>query len=86
MPSNIPATATKEGSAEFAGPFIEQPKISTGAGDHFNAGFCLGRVLGFSLEESLCTGCATSGYYVRTAHSPTAVELAEFVKNLPTPQ
>lgn len=80
------AAATKEGSAEFAGPFIEQPKISTGAGDHFNAGFCLGRVLGFSLEESLCTGCATSGYYVRTAHSPTAVELAEFVRNLPTPQ
>lgn len=80
------AAATKEGSAAFEGPFIEQPKISTGAGDHFNAGFCLGRVLGFSLEESLCTGCATSGYYVRTAHSPTAVELAEFVRNLPTPQ
>ena len=43
-------------------------------------------MLGFTLDESLCTGCGTSGYYVRTAHSPTAVELAEFVRNLPTPQ
>ena len=80
------AAATKEGSATFEGPFVEQPKISTGAGDHFNAGFCLGRVLGFTLEESLCTGCGTSGYYVRTAHSPSAVELAEFVCDLPNPQ
>ena len=45
---------------------MQQPKISTGAGDHFNAGFCLGRVLGFWLAESLCAGVATSGYYVRT--------------------
>jgi sugar/nucleoside kinase (ribokinase family) len=80
------AAATAEGSASFEGPFGQQPKISTGAGDHFNAGFCLGRVLGMSLEESLCTGCATSGYYVRTAHSPTALELSEFVANLPGPQ
>jgi len=43
-------------------------------------------VLGFSLEESLCTGVATSGYYVRTAQSPSATELAEFVSKLPAPQ
>ena len=24
------------------GPYIGQPKITTGAGDHFNSGFCLG--------------------------------------------
>ena len=80
------AAATKSESATFAGPFVQQPRISTGAGDHFNAGFCLGRVLGFSLEESLCTGCATSGYYVRTAISPSAPQLSEFVANLPQPQ
>ena len=43
-----------EQAAFFAGAFIAHPKISTGAGDHFNAGFCLGRVLGLGLEESLC--------------------------------
>jgi sugar/nucleoside kinase (ribokinase family) len=80
------AAATKDHSASFAGPFVEQPKISTGAGDHFNAGFCLGRVLGFSLEESLCVGCGTSGYYVRAAESPTAAQLAEFIAHLPAPQ
>ncbi len=80
------AAATAEGSAKFQGPFVQQPKISTGAGDHFNAGFCLGRVLGMSLEESLCAGVATSGYYVRSAHSPTAQELADFIAELPPPQ
>jgi len=80
------AAATIDHSAIFYGPFVQQPKISTGAGDHFNAGFCLGRVLGLTLEESLCTGVATSGYYVRTAISPSAKQLAEFIAELPAPQ
>jgi sugar/nucleoside kinase (ribokinase family) len=81
------AAAAIEGeSASFQGPFVQQPKISTGAGDHFNAGFCLGRVLGMGLEESLCCGVATSGYYVRTAESPSAKQLAEFIAELPAPQ
>jgi sugar/nucleoside kinase (ribokinase family) len=81
------AAATRDGTkARFAGPFVTEPKISTGAGDHFNAGFCLGRVLGMTLEESLATGCATSGYYVRTAVSPNATQLAEFIAKLPAPQ
>lgn len=80
------AAAVDGHSATFAGPFVQQPKISTGAGDHFNAGFCLGRILGLSLEESLCTGVGTSGYYVRHAESPTAKQLAEFIAHLPAPQ
>ncbi len=81
------AAAAIEGeSATFAGPFVQEPKISTGAGDHFNAGFCLGRVLGLKLDESLCVGVSTSGYYVRTAISPSASELAEFIAKLPPPQ
>jgi ketohexokinase len=80
------AAATAEESAKFAGPFVAQPKISTGAGDHFNAGFCLGRVVGLNLQESLCTGVATSGYYVRTAISPSATQLAEFMAVLPEPE
>jgi sugar/nucleoside kinase (ribokinase family) len=80
------AASTAGETASFAGPFVKQPKISTGAGDHFNAGFCLGRVLGMSLVESLCTGVATSGYYVRTAESPTIQQLAEFIAELPPAQ
>ena len=85
-PRRSAAAATRDDRATFFGPFILQPTISTGAGDHFNAGFCLGRTLGFSLAESLCTGVATSGYYVRTALSPTGPQLAEFIANLPDPQ
>jgi sugar/nucleoside kinase (ribokinase family) len=85
-PRRSAAAATADESARFSGPFVQQPKISTGAGDHFNAGFCLGRVLGLSLEESLCAGVATSGYYVREAASPTAAQLADFVAELPPPQ
>jgi sugar/nucleoside kinase (ribokinase family) len=85
-PRRSAAAATPDESAKFAGPFVQQPKISTGAGDHFNAGFCLGRTLGFGLQESLCTGVATSGYYVRHAESPTAAQLADFVAELPPPQ
>jgi sugar/nucleoside kinase (ribokinase family) len=80
------AAATAGQTARFAGPFVQQPKISTGAGDHFNAGFCLGRIMGLDLEESLCAGCATSGYYVRQAQSPSAVELARFAAELPSPE
>jgi len=81
------AAAAIEGqSAQFAGPFVQEPKISTGAGDHFNAGFCLARVLGMDLEESLCVGVSTSGYYVRTAESPLVIQLSEFIANLPAPQ
>jgi sugar/nucleoside kinase (ribokinase family) len=80
------AAATSTEHARFAGPFVQQPLISTGAGDHFNAGFCLGRVLGLGLEESLCVGVATSGYYVRNGISPSAAALADFVAELPPPQ
>jgi len=82
-PRRAAAAAAKDGVAHFAGPFVEQPKISTGAGDHFNAGFCLGRILGLDLTESLCAGVSTSGYYVRTAQSPSLTALAEFVADLP---
>jgi len=80
------AAANAAGSAAFAGPFVQSPKISTGAGDHFNAGFVTGQLLGLDLAESLCSGTATSGYYVRNAQSPSLANLADFIKNLPAPQ
>lgn len=80
------AAANEKESATFEGPFVAQPMISTGAGDHFNAGFISGQMLGLSLVESLCMGTATSGYYVRTAISPSIAQLGEFIANLPGPQ
>jgi sugar/nucleoside kinase (ribokinase family) len=58
------------------GPFTGKPLITTGAGDHFNSGFCLGRLLGLDNEMSVLTGVTTSGYYVRSAQSPTIDQIA----------
>lgn len=72
------------GTETMDGPFTAKPLITTGAGDHFNAGFCLGKLLGLDNSASLLCGVATSGYYVRTAKSPTVADLANFMKNWPT--
>ncbi|HUK81769.1 MAG TPA: hypothetical protein VLZ12_03970 [Verrucomicrobiae bacterium] len=74
--------ASAEGIVKVDGPFVEKPLISTGAGDHFNAGFCLGKIIGADNEIALQLGVGTSGYYVRTAQSPAAAELAEFLRSL----
>ena len=63
------------------GPFVGKPLITTGAGDHFNSGFCLGKMLGLDNAMSVLTGVTTSGFYVRTAKSPTIAQLAEMMQN-----
>jgi len=81
-PTQFAAAADAEGSTHVVGPYTAKPKISTGAGDHFNAGFCLGRLAGLDLAGSLQTGVATSGFYVQRAKSPTVPELARFIRTL----
>ena len=66
------------------GPFIARPLITTGAGDHFNAGFCLGKVLGFDDEMSVLVGVTTSGSYVRTGQSPRISDLVALLRDWPT--
>jgi len=74
------AIAFKDGECVYVdGPYTATPKLTTGAGDNFNAGFCLGLMLGLTLEEILIMGTATSGFYVRNSHSPTLEELISFL-------
>lgn len=72
-----------KGVSMVQGPHTAKPLITTGAGDHFNSGFCLGKLLG--LEDSLClyTGVSTSGFYVRTGKSPAVADLAGLLRNWP---
>lgn len=70
-------------SAWFEGPFTAHPKLSTGAGDHFGAGFSFAQVLGLPLAEALAVGCAVSGAYVRDALSPDLARLTSFLRGLP---
>jgi len=63
------------------GPYTPNPKITTGAGDNFNAGFCNGLLSGLEPNEALIAGVFTSGYYVRNAKSPDRKELIEFIES-----
>ena len=75
------ACATSSGTAWVPGPYVEAPLITTGAGDHFNAGFVTAQLLGLSAEAALAMGVGTSGYYVRTAQSPSLSDLETFLAN-----
>ena len=81
-PTQFAAAADATGATHVIGPFTAKPKITTGAGDHFNAGFCIGRLLGLDLAASLQVGVATSGFYVRNARSPHIEDLRKFLKTL----
>lgn len=82
-PVRYAVAATGDSVSVVDGPFIGRPLITTGAGDHFNSGFCLGRLLGFDNAGALLTGVTTSGYYVRSAQSPSLGNLAEMLRDWP---
>ena len=63
---------------QASGPYCEKPVLTTGAGDNFNAGFCLGMALDLQPQQALTLGVCTSGYYVRNAKSPTFSQVIEF--------
>jgi hypothetical protein len=75
--------AGADGVALVEGPYTARPVITTGAGDHFNAGFCLGKLLGLDDELSLLYGVTTSGHYVRTGQSPDINDLTTRLRNWP---
>jgi len=81
-PTESASCATKDGSWWTEGPFTENPKITTGAGDHFNAGFTSARLSGFSPLTSLALATCTSGHYVRTAQSPSTSQVISLLKEV----
>src|SRR5690606_10239559 len=62
---------------EVEGPYTPTPRLTTGAGDNFNAGCCLGLALGLGAQNALAMGVATSGFYVRHAASPSFEQLVQ---------
>jgi sugar/nucleoside kinase (ribokinase family) len=59
--------------------FCEEPKILTGGGDNFNAGFCYSLLIDFSPFQSLLVANAVSGSYVKTGISPDVEHIVEFL-------
>jgi len=49
-PVDSAIAASAKGVSFVEGALTRHPKITTGAGDHFNAGFCLGQLLGLDAE------------------------------------
>lgn len=85
-PTESAACATKDETWFINGPYCENPVITTGAGDHFNAGFTGGLLMGMTPGAALVTGVTTSGLYVRTGRSPSLNAIDQFIRNWPTPQ
>jgi sugar/nucleoside kinase (ribokinase family) len=81
-PCKYAAAADAQGEATLDGPFTAKPKTTTGAGDHFNAGFVIGRLLGLGLPHSIQLAVASSGFYVRHAVSPNREQLVRFLQTL----
>ncbi len=82
-PTAFALASGPDGLSLVQGPFTPKPKITTGAGDHFNSGFCLGKLLGLPTQQCLLTGVTTSGFYVRTAQSPSISDLAGMLRKWP---
>jgi len=80
-PKESAACATRENTFWVPGPYSAKPLITTGAGDHFNAGFVAAQLMGMSPESALGLGVCTSGHYVRTARSPSLSDLETFLAN-----
>lgn len=60
---------------------IVKPRLSTGAGDNFNAGFCIAQLLELDLEPALLFANATAGLYVRNGKSATPRGIIRFLQN-----
>lgn len=80
-PTRSAAVATAEGEWFVEGPYTPTPKLTTGAGDNFNAGYCNGLLSGLSPEECLVSGVCSSGFYVRNCRSATREEMIGFMKS-----
>jgi hypothetical protein len=60
--------------------FCKEPRILTGGGDNFNAGFCFALLNNFTLFQSLLISNAVSGSYVKTGISPDLNSLMNFLQ------
>ena len=64
--------------------FTDEPKISTGAGDNFNAGFCAAQLMELDIESSIILANAVSGCYVRKGTSVQLTDIIDFLETIPT--
>ena len=80
--SSKEAMLVNRSGAFFSSSFhIKHPTVSTGAGDHFNAGFCAALMLDVEPELSLLLAHTLSGCFVESGVSPGWEQLIQFLNN-----
>jgi hypothetical protein len=79
-PVNRSFAITQKGIVQKKGKLVAEPKILTGGGDNFNAGYVLGCLLDLEMEERLLLGMGCSGAYIQNGKSPDLSELAEYLE------
>ena len=75
----------EKGSFYAKSHYTETPKISTGAGDNFNAGYCVAQLLGLDAQVSLQFANAVAGFYTQNGISPTLAEVSHLLAAPATP-
>ena len=71
---------TDKGLSSFNVKYTSTPKISTGAGDHFNAGYITAKLYELSSQSKLVLATLNSNYYIRTAISPSLEQIIQFAE------
>ncbi|MDR1433357.1 MAG: carbohydrate kinase family protein [Puniceicoccales bacterium] len=66
----VSAAATAKETAATGGYFVANPQLSTGAGDHYNAGFLAAYLCGCTMDFAVNFAAATAAFYVKMARSP----------------
>lgn len=61
-------------------PREDEPVLSTGAGDHFNAGIILGLIYDLEPHESVALGNAIAGCFVRQGSPPSYEKIKTFLQ------
>ena len=57
---------------------VARPRLTTGGGDHFSAGWCYARLNGLSVHEALDFASAVSGAFVEDGASPDLARVARY--------
>lgn len=63
------------------GRLVSKPKVTTGGGDNFNAGYSLGMLYGFPTEHCMVLAMATSGWYVTYGRSPEIKDVIGYLND-----
>lgn len=66
-------------TTSVAVPAVDDPELTTSAGDHFNAGLALALVAGVDPAGAVVVGNAVAGAFVRSGEPPSFEAVREFV-------